>query len=208
MYDSDGPNSDGLRYYIFSLALTLSVKPLGFPSVAAPRIDYSIWVQLLAFPCVKWVLEHPNRWPCEVCLEWKTTQVYAGLPGRKIVPVFLPRMLCLQCIHSWLGLDFFGWFPVLNVFPSIFHGNPQVLNVFLHMFLIAPHFYTICFAQSCPLLDYIAGPSCIRPNFRTNIFPRDHEVSDFCILWANQNGSLQKWKLNLGSTPSNYHKDE
>jgi hypothetical protein len=77
-------------------------------------------------------------------------------------------------------------------FASIFHGNPQVLNVFLHMFLIAPHFYTICFAQSCPLLDYIAGPSCIRPNFRTNIFPRDHEVSDFCILWADQNGSLQK----------------
>ncbi len=36
-YDSDGPNSDGLKYYSFSLAfLTLSAKPLGFLLVAAP----------------------------------------------------------------------------------------------------------------------------------------------------------------------------
>ncbi len=35
----------------------------------------------------------------------------------------------------------------------------QVLNVFPpNMFPIAPHFYLICFAQSCPLFIYVGGP--------------------------------------------------
>jgi len=34
----------------------------------------------------------------------------------------------------------------------------NVLNVILKLFPIAPHFYPICFAKSCPLFTYAAGP--------------------------------------------------
>jgi hypothetical protein len=91
---------------------------------------------------------------------------------------------------------------VPNGFPSIFHGNPQVLNVFLHMFLIAPHFYTICFAQSCPLLNYIAGPSCNLPNFQRDkcIWQRSWSFR-FLFLMGQSKWFIAKMKVKLGKHP-------
>ncbi len=59
---------------------------------------------------------------------------------------------------SSLGEDFFHFSLVPNMFPSSFHQVPNMFPRFPSVFPIAPHFNPICFAQSPPLLTYIAGP--------------------------------------------------
>jgi hypothetical protein len=54
---------------------------------------------------------------------------------------------------------------VPNVFPlssqwvlTCSQYVPQIRNVFLNIFSIAPHFYPICFGTCSPLFTYIGGP--------------------------------------------------
>ncbi len=72
-----------------------------------------------------------------------------------------PQKCFIQYKHKQWSKDGLLGFSFRNVFPS----SSQVANVFLNMFPIAPHFYPICFTQSCPLFTYIC-----RPKGRHSIF--------------------------------------
>jgi hypothetical protein len=84
-------------------------------------------------------------------------------------------------------------------FLSSFKYVPQVPNVFPNMFSIAPHFYPICFGKCCPPFTYVCG-------LNTGTFIVQIEPSNLGSLhsficfewWANEIGSLQKTKIELG----------
>jgi hypothetical protein len=58
--------------------------------------------------------------------------------------------------HFSLVPNVFLIFPlqVPNGFSSDSQYVPQVPNLFLNMFSIAPHFYPICFGKCCPTFAY------------------------------------------------------
>jgi hypothetical protein len=79
-----------------------------------------------------------------------------------------------------------GSHQVLNMFPRFPMCSPRV-------FLIAPHFNPICFAQSPPLLTYIGGPKgkALHLSIKSSILGNFHSFN-FFVWKANQIGSLQK----------------
>jgi hypothetical protein len=67
----------------------------------------------------------------------------------------------LLSLGGGAGKDFFSPL-VSNVFPlcslQIPNMFPQVPNVFPNMFVVATHFYPICFGKCCPPFTYIGAP--------------------------------------------------
>jgi hypothetical protein len=71
-------------------------------------------------------------------------------------PSILSRCLVFFPFKFWGGgKDFFYFSLVPNVFLLC---SIQVPNVFSNMLSITPHFYPICFGNSCPPFTYIVGP--------------------------------------------------
>ncbi len=73
-----------------------------------------------------------------------------------LVPHVFP--LCSLQVPNEFTLSFQYVFQVPNGFTLGSQYVPQDPNVFLNMFVIAPHFYPICFGKSCPPFTYIGGP--------------------------------------------------
>jgi hypothetical protein len=85
--------------------------------------------------------------------------------------------------------------------------SSQVLNMFprfpmcsTRVFPIAPRFNPICFAQSPPLLTYIAGPKGEALHRMFYVLGASIDRTLF-LQWANQIDSLQKRKFGLMRHP-------
>jgi len=72
----------------------------------------------------------------------------------------------------------------------------RVPNVFLNMFPLEPHFYSICFAQSYPLLSSRAGPrgrKCSICRWKL-LFWGASRVSGLCLWWPMKMAHCPKKK--------------
>jgi len=101
------------------------------------------------------------------------------------------------------GPNLFSFGPAAEGFFFWVFCSHKVPNVFLNMFPVEPHFYSICFAQNSPLLSFIVGPRGRHSICQWKLlFWGATRVSGLCLWWANQNGSLpQKTKKELGKQP-------
>ncbi len=109
------------------------------------------------------------------------------------------------------GRDFFSFFPGSQCVPTMFPLSsqwvptcsqyvPQIRNVFLNMFSIAPHFYPICFGTCSPPFTYIGGSQGRNYIFQNTMFCLGESPSFlyFWVMsqssWHNQVGMLAKKK--------------
>jgi hypothetical protein len=100
-------------------------------------------------------------------------------------------------VGGWGGGDFF----LFLLFPSGSHYVPYVLNVFPRVFPIAPRFNPICFAQSPPLLTYIAGAKgeALHLSIESSILGRLHSFNFFFVM-GESNWLIAKKKRKKGWT--------
>ncbi len=83
--------------------------------------------------------------------------------------------------------EILGFFHTMfrNVFPSCSQRVPQVLIICPKMFPIAPHFYSIHFAQSC-LFNYIKGPNVKHPHLSIeNSILGSLQSFNFLLWWVS-----------------------
>ncbi len=100
-----------------------------------------------------------------------------------------------------VGEVFFHFSFVLNMFSSSSKWVPIRFPMCSpRVFPIAPCFNPICFAQSSPLLTYVGGPKVEAFIFPQNLLFGVAWIVSIFLQWANQIGSLQNKKLNLGGT--------
>ncbi len=90
------------------------------------------------------------------------------------------------------GEDFFHFPFVPNMFPRFPMCSPKV-------FPIAPHFNPICFAQSPPLLTFVAGPKgeALHLSIESSILGSLHSLNFFSVMGESNWLIATKKKLNL-----------
>ncbi len=146
-YDSDGPNSHELKYYIFSLALPLSVKPLGFLSVAAPVGLLNLGSTFALTPCGKRTLEHPNR--CLVKYVWNEKHSSWFAWQNNCASIFAQDVVL--AMHPLLiGFGFFGFVPCSPCVPINFpweSSSSQCVPQYV------PNCTTLSYHMLCPKLS-------------------------------------------------------
>jgi len=92
---------------------------------------------------------------------------------------FVPNMLPLCYFQVPNGLPL-CYFQVPNMFPKFPMCSPRVIP-------IAPHFNPICFAQSPPLLTFIAGPKgeALQLSIESCILGEPSEFQLFFFFFCN-----------------------